>query len=145
MDLANLGDNLVFIGCFSSGTFMLSGVICDGMYRDKEAIASSVLMSIGSGMAIAGLPIHKIGVDNNIQEITGYVSSLSDEELESLSEDLVEIDISDTDIEEGLADRMDLLSENSDVFNNFNWAELQKMAEEEGKDDDDKPKEYRIK
>lgn len=36
------------------------------------------------------------------------------------------------------------VSENSDVFNNFNWAELQKMAEDEAKDDD-KPKEYRIK
>lgn len=113
MDLANLGNNLVFIGCFSSGTFMLSGITCDIMDREKEAIASSVLMFIGCGMSIAGLPI---SVDNNIQEITGYVSSLSDEELESLSEDLVEIDISDTDIEEELADRMDLLSENSDVF-----------------------------
>ena len=116
MDLVNLGKNLVAIGYSSSFTFALSGLACTKLYREKEAIASGVLMSIGSGMSIAGLYINKIGIDNNIQEITGYVSSLSDDELESLSEDLVEIDISDTDIEEELADRMDLLSENSDVF-----------------------------
>lgn len=34
-------------------------------------------------------------------------------------------------------------SENSDIFNNFKWDDLQKMAQEE--DDDNKPKEYRIK
>lgn len=34
-------------------------------------------------------------------------------------------------------------SENSDIFNNFKWGDLQKMAQEE--DDDNKPKEYRIK
>lgn len=116
MDLVNLGKNLVAIGYSSSFTFALSGLACTKWYREKEAIASGVLMSIGSGMSIAGLYINKIGIDNNIQEITGYVSSLSDDELESLSEDLAEIDISDTDIEEELADRMDLLSENSDVF-----------------------------
>lgn len=34
-------------------------------------------------------------------------------------------------------------SENSDIFNNFKWDDLQKMAQEE--DDDNKPKEYNIK
>ena len=34
-------------------------------------------------------------------------------------------------------------SENSDIFNNFKWDDLQKMAQEE--DDDNKPKEYKIK
>lgn len=34
-------------------------------------------------------------------------------------------------------------SENSDIFNNFKWDDLQKMVQEE--DDDNKPKEYRIK
>ena len=34
-------------------------------------------------------------------------------------------------------------SENSDIFNNFKWEDLQKMAQEE--DDDNKPKEYKIK
>lgn len=34
-------------------------------------------------------------------------------------------------------------SENSDIFNNFKWNDLQKMAQEE--DDDNKPKEYKIK
>lgn len=33
-------------------------------------------------------------------------------------------------------------SENSDIFNNFKWDDLQKMAQEE---DDNKPKEYKIK
>ena len=33
-------------------------------------------------------------------------------------------------------------SENSDIFNNFKWNDLQKMAQEE---DDNKPKEYKIK
>ena len=35
-------------------------------------------------------------------------------------------------------------SENSDIFNNFKWDDLQKMAQEED-DDDNKPKEYKIK
>lgn len=35
------------------------------------------------------------------------------------------------------------VSENSDIFNNFKWDDLQKMAQEE--DDDNKPKEYKIK
>ena len=34
-------------------------------------------------------------------------------------------------------------SENSDIFNNFKWDDLQKMVQEE--DDDNKPKEYKIK
>ena len=34
-------------------------------------------------------------------------------------------------------------SENSDIFNNFKWDDLQKMAQ--GEDDDNKPKEYKIK
>lgn len=34
-------------------------------------------------------------------------------------------------------------SENSDIFNNFKWDDLQKMAQEE--DDDNKPKKYKIK
>lgn len=34
-------------------------------------------------------------------------------------------------------------SENSDVFSNFNWEEIQKMAQEEA--EDDKPKEYKIR
>lgn len=34
-------------------------------------------------------------------------------------------------------------SENSDIFNSFKWDDLQKMAQEE--DDDNKPKEYKIK
>ena len=34
-------------------------------------------------------------------------------------------------------------SENSDIFNNFKWDDLQNMAQEE--DDDNKPKEYKIK
>jgi len=34
-------------------------------------------------------------------------------------------------------------SESSDIFNNFKWDDLQKMAQEE--DDDNKPKEYKIK
>ena len=34
-------------------------------------------------------------------------------------------------------------SENSDIFNNFKWDDLQKMAQEE--DDDNKQKEYKIK
>ena len=116
MDLVSLGNDLIAIGYFSSVVFGVSGIACTKWYREKEAIASSILAVIGSGMSIAGLGVNKIGVDNNIQEITGYVASLSDEELESLSEDLIETDISGADIEEELADRMDLLSENSEMF-----------------------------
>ena len=116
MDLVNLGNNLFTIGFFSSVVFEFSGIACTKLYREKEAIASSISAAVGSGMFIAGIGVSKIGVDNNIQEITGYVASLSDEDLQSLSEDLVEADISSADIEEELADRMDLLSENSEMF-----------------------------
>ena len=81
-------------------------------------------MAIGSSMSVAGFSIMTIGVDNNVQEITGYVSSLSDEELENLSEDLVSEDISVTDIEEELADRINLLSENNDMFSLDEYREL---------------------
>ena len=35
-------------------------------------------------------------------------------------------------------------SENSEVFDNFNWEQLQEMAEKES-EEDNKPKEYRLK
>ena len=35
-------------------------------------------------------------------------------------------------------------SENSDLFNNFNWAEIQEQMSKEA-EEDDKPKEYRMK
>lgn len=35
-------------------------------------------------------------------------------------------------------------SENSEVFDNFNWEQLQEMAEKEN-EEDNKPKEYRLK
>lgn len=115
MDLVDLGYYLMCIGAFSSTGFGFSGLLCK-LYKKKGAFASSILMAIGGSMSVSGFKIMTIGVDNNIQEITGYVSSLSDEELENLSEDLILENISDADIEEELVDRMDLLSENSEMF-----------------------------
>lgn len=123
MDLVDLGYCLMCIGSLSSTGFGFSGLVCK-FYEKKGEFASSILMAIGSSMSVAGFNIATIGVDNNVQEITGYVSSLSDEELENLSEDLVLEDISATDIEEELADRINLLSENNDMFSLDEYREL---------------------
>ena len=122
MDLIDLGYSLMGIGTISSTGFGISAMYKN--YREKEGIVPTILMAIGSSMSVAGFNIMTIGVDNNIQEITGYVSSLSDEELENLSEDLVSEDISVTDIEEELADRINLLSENNDMFSLDEYREL---------------------
>ena len=122
MDLIDLGYSLMGIGTISSTGFGISAMYKN--YREKGAFASTILMAIGSSMSVAGFNIATIGVDNNVQEITGYVSSLSDEELENLSEDLVSEDISVTDIEEELADRINLLSENNDMFSLDEYREL---------------------
>lgn len=124
MDLSSLGASLIISGCISADTFSGALVAATIFDSDKEAIASSILAAIGTSIASAGLGVSIVAIDNNIQEITGYVASLSDEELESLSEDLVEADISDVDIEEELADRMDLLSENSEMFSLDEYREL---------------------
>ena len=117
MDLSSLGASLIISGCISADAFSGAALATTAFGdRPREATASSILAVIGSSIASAGLGVSNVAMDNNIQEITGYVSSLSDEELESLSEDLIEADVSDTDIEEELADRMDLLSENDDKF-----------------------------
>ena len=124
MDLLSLGASLIISGCISADTFsgaVLAATIFD---RHREATASSILAVMGSSIASVGLGVSKVAIDNNTQEITGYVSSLSDEELENLSEDLILEDISDADIEEELADRMDLLSENSEMFSLDEYREL---------------------
>ena len=120
MDLIDLGYSLMGIGTISSTGFGISAMYKN--YREKGAFASTILMAIGSSMSVAGFNIMTIGVDNNVQE--KMVHSLSDEELENLSEDLVSEDISVTDIEEELADRINLLSENNDMFSLDEYREL---------------------
>ena len=117
MDLLNLGSTLT-VGGFSTLIPACVGVeyYLDMYDSQRKVIASSVAAVIGCGVVSAGYVVKDIGRDNNAQEIMGYVSSLSDEDLENLSEDLVETNISYTNIENKLSERIDLLSENDDKF-----------------------------
>ena len=104
-------------GYMSSILFGIGGTLNVKWGHNKEAVVSSILMVLCSGMSVAGITIEGHIVDNRTQEIINYISSLSTEELETLSEDLVSADISDSYIEVELSDRIDTLSENSDLFN----------------------------
>lgn len=135
MDLVHVGKILNVIG-FVTTAFPASvnGLcyfddICEGrmIYERKKAIVSSIASVIGCGISSAGVVVSNIGSNNNIQEIMKYVSSLSDEELEILSGDLVEANISSASIEE-LVDRMNLLSENADRFDLAEHRELLKKS-----------------
>ena len=110
MDLLNLGSTLT-VGGFSTLIPACVGVeyYLDMYDSQRKVIASSVAAVIGCGVVSAGYVVKDIGRDNNAQEIMGYVSSLSDE-------DLVETNISYTNIENKLSERIDLLSENDDKF-----------------------------
>ena len=103
-------------GYMSSILFGIGGTLNVKWGHNKEAVASSILMVLCSGMSVAGITIGEHIVDNRTQEIINYISSLSTEELETLSEDLVSADISDSYIEVELSDRIDTLSESSDLF-----------------------------
>lgn len=125
----DLGTNLSVSGTFVVLTGFAVGLesykLEDSVFKKITVSAASLLFATGGIMISEGLDdmIGNNGV-NKLQEISEYVSSLSDEELESLSEDLVETDISDTDIENVLDYRINLLSENNDEFSSDEYREL---------------------
>ena len=120
MDFEILGSSL---GVCGSSVFTTSLII--GMdERNESLIFSSLSTTVGSSMICGGCYMSAVGHANKLQEISEYVSSLSDEELESLSEDLVGADISDDNIAKELDYRINLLSENNDEFSSDEYREL---------------------
>lgn len=64
------------------------------------------------------------GYNQVYEKATSYVQTLSTEELEALSKDLVSANISDSDIEDELSDRLNTLSDNEELFGSDEKSEI---------------------
>lgn len=92
----------------------------DGVY---EKVPVSFL-GCGSILTSLAIPANYMGQNQAYEEATSYVQTLSTEELEALSEDLVSSNISDSDIEDELSDRLNTLSDNEGLFSSDEEREI---------------------
>lgn len=120
MDYYNIAGVLCLSGvssAFSGMTVICASFLDDNIYYNDiyhKMFASSIVC--GAISYALSISLNQMGQNQEYKEAISYVQTLSTEELEALSEDLVSANISDFDIEDELSDRLNILSENDGVF-----------------------------